>query len=117
MELIIETRDFSQVTILDISGQIIAGHANQKITDAIREKLVQGTCGILINLKAVSYIDPVGLGNLILCYLVAKKCGCKIKLIFLKNSCDLIQLVKLLTIFEMFYSESKALISFEAFSR
>jgi anti-sigma B factor antagonist len=61
----------------------------------------------------VSYIDSGGLGTLVALYTTARSAGGSIKLANLTERVgDLLQVTKLLTVFEVFDSEKGALESF-----
>ena len=68
---------------------------------------------IVLNLGGVSYIDSGGLGTLVALYTTAHNAGGSIKLANLTQRVgDLLQVTKLLTVFEVYDSEEKAIQSF-----
>ena len=67
----------------------------------------------VLNLGEVSYIDSSGLGQLIGSYATVRERGGQMKLVNLqKKVVDLMQITKLLTVFETYNSETAALASF-----
>ena len=113
MSLKINIRETPQATILDLSGRLTLGEALGDFRDSIREALAGERKHILLNLAEVGYIDSSGLGQLIGSYATVTDRGGQLKLYNLqKKVTDLLQITKLLTIFETFESESKALASF-----
>ena len=69
----------------------------------------------VLNLGGVSYIDSGGLGTLVGLYTSARAAGGDIKLANLTQRVgDQLQITKLVTVFEVFDSEEKAVNSFKA---
>ena len=67
----------------------------------------------MLNLGGISYIDSGGLGTLVALYTTAQNAGGSVKLANLTQRVgDLLQVTKLLTVFEVYDSEEKALESF-----
>lgn len=67
----------------------------------------------MLNLSGISYIDSGGLGTLVALYTTAQNAGGSLKLANLTQRVgDLLQVTKLLTVFEVYDSEDKALASF-----
>ncbi|MEI9974074.1 MAG: STAS domain-containing protein [Ignavibacteriota bacterium] len=114
MSLKITIRETAEATILDLSGRITLGEGLGDLRDSIREALTGERKHILLNLADVSYIDSSGLGQLIGSYATVTDRGGKLKLINLqKRVNDLMQITKLLTVFETYPSEAAALASFK----
>jgi len=98
-----------------LNGQVTLGEALADLRDSIREALAGDRKNILLNLAEVSYIDSSGLGQLIASYATANSRGGQMKLLNLqKRVNDLMQVTKLLTVFETYTSEQAALHSFAA---
>ena len=115
MSLKISIREPANAAILDMSGRITLGDALGDLRDSIREALAGDQVNILLNLAEVSYIDSSGLGQLIGSYATVASKGGQMKLLNLqKRVNDLMQITKLLTVFEVFNDEQEALRSFTA---
>lgn len=113
MELELITRIKEGVLIVDCSGRIVFGEESVRLRDTVKE-LVSQNNRIVLNLAGTSYIDSGGLGTLVALYTTAHNSGGAIKLANLtKRVGDLLQLTKLLTVFEVFDSEPKAVESFK----
>ena len=77
--------------------------------------VIVGVGLILLNLAGVAYMDSGGLGVLVRCSLGARKANGAVKLVNLTSRItDLLTITKLLTVFDTFDSEEKALASFAA---
>jgi anti-sigma B factor antagonist len=115
MSLNINIRETAEAVILDLSGRITLGEPLAELRDSIREALAGDRKRILLNLADVSYIDSSGLGQLISSYATTTSRGGQMKLLNLqKRVNDLMQVTKLLTVFETYTSEEAALRSFAA---
>jgi len=113
MSLKINIRETADAVILDMSGRVSLGDALADLRDSIREALAGDQKNILLNLAEVSYIDSSGLGQLIGSYATVTNRGGQMKLLNLqKRVNDLMQITKLLTVFETYTNEKEALGSF-----
>jgi anti-sigma B factor antagonist len=113
MSLKINIRETADATILDMSGRLSLGEALAELRDTIREALVGDQKNIVLNLAEVSHIDSSGLGQLIGSYATVTNRGGQMKLLNLqKRVNDLMQVTKLLTVFEAYTNEEAALKSF-----
>ena len=113
MSLTINILETADATILDMSGRLSLGEALAELRDSIREALASDQKNILLNLAEVSHIDSSGLGQLIGSYATVTERGGQLKLLNLqKRVNDLMQVTKLLTVFETYTNEEAALRSF-----
>jgi anti-sigma B factor antagonist len=113
MSLKISIRETEHAVILDLSGRVTLGEGLGDLRDSIREALSGEHKNILLNLANVSYIDSSGLGQLIGSYATITDRGGQMKLLNLqKKVVDLLQITKLLTVFETYTDEAAALASF-----
>jgi anti-sigma B factor antagonist len=113
MSLKINIRETADAAILDMSGRLTLGEALAELRDSIREALAGDQRNILLNLAEVSHIDSSGLGQLIGSYAAVTNRGGQMKLLNLqKRVNDLMQITKLLTVFETYTNEGAALKSF-----
>jgi anti-sigma B factor antagonist len=113
-ELNISERMAGDVTILDMDGKITIGEGSVALRTAIRRLLEEGKKKILLNLAKVGYIDSSGIGELVSSYTAINKEGGQLKLLNLTQKLqDLLTITKLLTVFDVYDSESEALNSFK----
>ena len=111
--LTISERESGGVTVLDLSGKITIGEGSVQLREKVRGLLEQGKKNILVNLGGVDYVDSSGIGELVSCYTTTKNQGGHLKLLSLtKKIKDLLQITKLLTVFETYDDESEAVASF-----
>jgi anti-sigma B factor antagonist len=112
MQLKLNTRTVNDVTIVDCNGRIVFGEESALLRDALKQ-LIKESKRIILNLGGISYIDSGGLGTLVALYTTAQNAGGAIKLANLTQRVgDLLQVTKLLTVFEVYDSEQKAIQSF-----
>lgn len=113
MSMMATVRKVEGVSIVDLSGRITIGEGTMVLKDAVRNLLNKHERNILLNLGEVSYIDSSGIGELVSSFTTAGKHGGKLKLLNLtKKVHDLLSITKLLTVFEVFDDEAKAIRSF-----
>jgi len=110
LKLIVRTVD--DIVIVDCSGRIVFGEESADLRDTVKMVITQSK-RIILNLAGVTYIDSGGLGTLVALYTTARTSGGSIKLANLTQRVgDLLQVTKLVTIFDVYDSEEKALESF-----
>ena len=113
MTMTATTRRVEGVNIIDLSGRITIGEGTVVLRDAVRNLLQRNEKRILLNLADVSYIDSSGIGELVSSFTTVGNQGGRLKLLSLtKKVHDLLSITKLLTVFEVFDDEAKAIQSF-----
>ncbi len=113
-DLKISERQAGDVTILDMGGKVTIGEGSVALRTTIRRLLGEGKKSILLNLGNVGYIDSSGIGELVSSYTSVNKEGGKLKLLNLTQKIqDLLAITKLLTVFDTFDDEGKAVSSYE----
>ena len=112
MQLKLATRTKDGVLIVDCNGRIVFGDESTRLRDTVK-KVISENNRIVLNLGEISYIDSGGLGTLVGLRTSAQNAGGTIKLVNLtKRVGDLLQVTKLLTVFDVYNSEAEAIESF-----
>ena len=112
MQLKITTRNADGIQVVACSGRIVFGEESSLLRDTIK-KVLQESKRLVLNLGEVNYIDSGGLGTLVSLHTTAHNAGATIKLANLtKRVGDLLQVTKLLTVFDVHNSETEAIDSF-----
>jgi anti-sigma B factor antagonist len=112
MQLKIDERKLSDVTVFDLDGSFVLGGDGQ-FRKHVADNIEGGGRKLIINLAKVSYMDSSGLGELISCYTKMQRVNGHMKLLHLNNRLNqLLVLTKLITVFETFDSETAAISSF-----
>jgi anti-sigma B factor antagonist len=112
MQLKLTSRNIDDIYAVHCSGRIVFGEESSLLRDQIK-KVIPEHKQIVLNLGDVNYIDSGGLGTLVALHTTARNAGGTIKLANLtKRVGDLLQVTKLLTVFDVYNSEAEALDSF-----
>ena len=106
----ISKRKNGDVTVFDIKGKILIGEGIAELRDAIDNEPGKK---LLLNFEKVPYLDSTGLGEVVRSYTSIKNKGGVVKIVNLTNKVwDLLSVTKLITVFETFEDEDKAVASF-----
>lgn len=109
MSLSVNTRKVGEVVVVDMSGRLTSGEPVLLLRDTVRRFLDDGARKFVLNLGEVSYIDSSGLGELVTTYTSLQNRGGRVNLLNLtRKANDLLQMTKLLTVFDTFDDEAKA---------
>jgi len=109
-----DNRQVDGIAVVDLSGRIVLGEATTMLREVLQNLVSQGQKRILLNLAQVSYIDSSGLGALVSGYTTITSQAGQLKLLNLTSKVqDLLQITKLLTVFEVFTDEASAVRSFQ----
>lgn len=109
----IEKRKNGGVTVLDLKGKILIGEGIDELRKNIDSVLVDNEPKLLLNFEGVPYLDSTGLGEVVRSYTSVKNKGGVVKIVNLTNKVkDLLSVTKLITVFETFEDEEKAIASF-----
>jgi len=112
MQLKIASKNVDGILVLQCSGRIVFGEESSLLRDTVK-KAIPDNKQIILNLGEVNYIDSGGLGTLVALHATASTGGSTIKLASLtKRVGDLLQVTKLLTVFDVSASEGEAIESF-----
>src|SRR3954466_1271781 len=113
MPLKITTKQVDGVTVVHCNGRIVFGEEAAARREQVKNLLTTQK-HLVLNLGGVSYIDSGGLGTLVGLYTSARALGGDIKLANLTQRVgDQLQITKLVTVFEVFDSEEKAVTSYK----
>jgi len=112
MPLKLSTRTVDGITVLDCMGRVVFGDESMALRDAVK-RILETTPNLVLNLHDVSYIDSGGLGTLVGLFTSARNAKGNIKLAALNHRViDLLQVTKLLTVFDTYPSDAEAVKSF-----
>jgi anti-sigma B factor antagonist len=112
VQLRLSTRTLDGVFVLDCDGRLVFGEESALVRDTVKNLLTQNN-HIVLNLGGVNYIDSGGLGTLVALYTTARNAGGSIKLAALTQRVgDLLQVTKLLTVFDVYDKVEEAVQSF-----
>ncbi len=112
MQLKLSVRVVDGVSIVDCRGRLLFGDESGALRDTVKNLLAESK-RIVVNLAETTYIDSGGLGTLVGLYTSAQNAGGMVKLSNLQQRVtDLLQVTKLLTVFDVYDTEEDAVKSF-----
>ena len=110
MSMTLKIRRIDDIVILDLGGRITIGEGTLILRNEIQKLLDAGNSKFLLNLADVDYIDSSGLGELVTSFTTVRNKNGQLKLLNLTRRVrDLLQITKLLTVFDTFDNETEAL--------
>jgi anti-anti-sigma factor len=113
INLYINQRRVEDVTILDLKGRERIRGATIALHESIRCLAGEGKIQVLLDLAWVKHIDAGGLGELVASHVTLDEKGGALKLMHMTQSVhELMTNTKLLTTFDVYNDEPKALASF-----
>ena len=113
MQLKLTKRTVDGILAIECSGRIVFGEETSLLRDEVKKAIADGQKRIVLNLHEVNYMVSGGLGTLVALHTTARNAGATVKLASLtKRVGELMQITKLLTVFEVYDSEYEALESF-----
>lgn len=113
MALKMNTRELGGVSVVDLEGRIVLGEESNAMREQVKSLLAANKKKIVLNMANVTYIDSAGLGTLVASFHSARSQGATLKLANLGDKFrEVLQVTKLLTVFEVFNNEATAVASF-----
>src|ERR1035437_5953792 len=101
------------VAVEELQGRIVLGEETNALREKVKSLLAAGQKKLVLNMDNVTYIDSSGLGTLVASHTSARTQGATLKLSNLGSKFrEILQLTKLLTVFEVYDSEAAAVSSF-----
>lgn len=109
-QLIISERLEKDFVVLDLKGNITFGEATKTLREAVRQLISDNKKKISLNLKDVSYVDSAGIGEFISTLTaINRERGGQLKILNpTERIYKLLEISKLLSIFDITYSEESA---------
>ena len=113
MALKITDRVVDGVVVEGLEGRIVLGEESNALREKVKSLLAAGQKKIVLNMDNVTYIDSSGLGTLVASHTSARSQGASLKLSNLGSKFqEILQVTKLVTVFEVYPSEAAAIGSF-----
>src|SRR5467141_3105079 len=106
-------REVNGVSVVALEGRIVLGEESNALREKVKSLLAGGKKNIVLNMNNVTFIDSAGLGTLVTAHHGAKLQGASLKLCHLGRQVqELLQITKLLTLFDVYDTEAAAVGSF-----
>jgi len=113
MSLKITSSEVDGVSLVALSGRIVLGEESTALREKLKGLIAAGKKKIVLNMAEIGYIDSAGLGSLVAAHLSAQNAGGSIRLSNLGDKFhEVLQLTKLLTVFDVYDTEAAAVASF-----
>lgn len=111
--LSIQVRKTPQAIVLDLQGPLYLGESSAMVIAKIKELLAEGHRQIVLNMTGVPKLDSSGMGALVQSHTSARNAGGRLKLYGLtKQVVMILEMVRLMTVLEIYPDEATALASF-----
>lgn len=111
---IVEHR-IGNITVLRLKGRLVYEDGFEALRQAFNRVLGDGCIRVLLNLDGVTYLDSAGVGLVACKYVTVRRQGGELKLCNLHwRSHRVLNITKLLSIFESFDNEADAVKSFNS---
>jgi len=109
-------REVGGVSVVELDGRIVLGEESNSFREKLKSLVAEGKKKIVLNLSEIKYIDSAGLGALVAAHISAKNQGASVRLCHLgKKFHEVMQITKLLTVFDVYDTEAAAISSFQSF--
>jgi anti-sigma B factor antagonist len=106
-------REVDGASVVALDGRIVLGEESQALRVELKNLVAEGKKKIVLNMDNIKYIDSAGLGILVAAHVCAKAQGASLKLSNLGSRFrEVLQITKLLTVFDVYNTEAAALASF-----
>jgi anti-sigma B factor antagonist len=113
MALKLTNSEIDGITVLALDGRIVLGEETSKLRESVKNLVSAGKKKLVLDMKNVTMIDSSGLGALVAAYSTAKSAAASLRLCNLgAHFNQLLQITKLLTVFEVSKSQEDAVRSF-----
>ena len=113
MALKMMDREVDGVSVVTLDGRIVLGDESNALRVKLKSLIAEGKKQIVLNMDNIKYIDSSGLGTLVAAHWSAKTQGASLRLCHLGSKFqEVLQITKLLTVFDVYNSEAEAVASF-----
>jgi len=106
-------REVDGVSVVALDGRIVLGEESNALREKVKGLIAAGKKKIVLNMDNITFIDSAGLGTLVAAHHSAKTQGAGLRLCHLGSKFqEVLQITKLLTVFEVYKTEAEAVASF-----
>ena len=107
------TREVNGVSVVELDGRIVLGEESTALREKLKALIAEGNKKIVLDMGNIKYIDSAGLGTLVAAHCSAKTQNASLRLCHLGSKFqEVLQITKLLTVFEVCDTEAAAVASF-----
>src|SRR5258708_31439458 len=113
MALKMTNREVDGVAVVALDGRIVLEEESNALREKLKSLIAEGKKKIVLNMDNMTYIDSAGLGILVAAHCSANTQGASLLLCHLGSKFrEVLQITKLLTVFEVCDTETAAVASF-----
>ena len=113
MSMKMTNREVDGVSVVGLAGRIVLGDESNALRVELKSLIAEGKKQIVLNIDNIKYIDSAGLGILVAAHVNAKTQGASLRLCHLGSKFqEVLQITKLVTVFEVYDTEPAAIASF-----
>ena len=106
-------REVDGVAVVALDGRIVLGEESNALREKVKSLMAEGKKNVVLNMENITFIDSAGLGTLVAAHHSAKSQGASLRLCHLGAKFqEVLQITKLLTIFDVYKTEAEAVASF-----
>jgi len=106
-------REVDGVSVVALDGRIVLGEESNALREKVKSLIAEGKKKVVLNMANITFIDSAGLGTLVAAHHSAKSQGAALKLAHLGSKFqEVLQITKLLTVFDVYNNEAEAVASF-----
>jgi anti-sigma B factor antagonist len=111
--LMLTSGEVDGVAVVWLDGRVVLGEETGALRDKVKSLIAEGQKKLVLNMNNVTLIDSAGLGALVAAYSSTKSGGASLRLCHLGTKFnELLQLTRLITIFEVYNTQEEAIKSF-----
>jgi anti-sigma B factor antagonist len=111
----ITTGEVHGIAVVWLEGRIVLGEETSALREKVKSLLAKGNKKVVLNMRNVTLIDSSGLGALVAAYSAAKSDGASLRLCNLGSKFnELLQITRLVTIFDISGTEEEAVAVFRS---
>ena len=106
-------REVDGVAVVALDGRIVLGEESNALREKVKALMAEGKKKVVLNMDNITFIDSAGLGTLVAAHHSVKTQGASLRLCHLGSKFqEVLQITKLLTVFDVYNSEAEAVSSF-----
>jgi anti-sigma B factor antagonist len=110
----LKTKEVKNITVIELDGNVIGGPDASALNDYLHKLITEDKKQVVIDLKAVSFINSSGLGMLIGGLTTMRHSGGDLKLARASKKVEsLLAMTKLLKVFDLHKNVNDAVVSFK----
>ena len=109
----VHERQIGDVTLLELTGRLVFDDGDAVLRTCVNRLVGEGRVKLVVNLSNVTYVDSCGVGVLVGRFISVRRHGGDLKLLQLSpRSRHVMEICRLLNVFDVFDSETEAVASF-----